>query len=297
MTKLLIFGGAGMVGSRFIDLNSETFEISAPDVSEIDILNPEQVEKAFADFKPEAVINFAAYTNVEEAENQKGDKNGICYRINVEGAGNVADACEKNNAHLIHISTEYVFDGTKKETGYSEDDKPNPINWYGQTKHFADIRVVESGCGLTIARISMPFTAKYELKKDVARFFVGELKAGNKIRAIEDQFITPTLVDDIAGALRIFVERKKQGTYHIASKNSTTPFGFAKLLAVVFGLKTEGIEPVLLEEYNRGKKAPLLKYSWLDASKFINEFGVDKLHTIEESVKIFKEAVDSSGGN
>ncbi len=134
MKKILVFGGSGLVGSRFIELKKEQFEIKSPEASEVDILNQEKVEEEIEKFNPDAVINFAAYTNVEEAEKDQGNIEGICYKINVIGAKNIADVCKTKVKYLIHISTEYVFDGTKSNSPYTEKDTPNPINWYGKTK-------------------------------------------------------------------------------------------------------------------------------------------------------------------
>lgn len=287
--KVLIFGGSGLVGSRFIQLNKDLFEIFAPDFSKIDILKADQINKALGSFKPDIVINFAAFTDVRGAEKQRGDKNGICYQINVNGAKNVADACESWDVHLIHISTDYVFDGKKTESPYTEEDKPNPINWYGQTKHLGDQFVLESGCVSTLVRISMPYSRHYQFKTDLARFFLEQLAKGSEISAIEDQRITPTLVDDIANALRAVIEKKSEGIYHICATNDTSPFEFAKLLARTFALNEFLIKPISLDEYQKGKIAPLLRYSRLNPSKFISEFGENILHSVEEGIEIFKK--------
>src|SRR3990167_4808361 len=153
MKKLLIFGGSGLVGSKFIESHNQNFEINAPVTKEVDILNKDQILKALEDFNPDSVINFAAYTNVDQAEEQTEDKEGICFQINAMGAKNVADACRALDKHLLHISTEYVFDGTKAESPYVEEDKPSPINWYGHTKYFGEQFVLGSGCKCAIVRI------------------------------------------------------------------------------------------------------------------------------------------------
>lgn len=287
--KVLIFGGSGLVGSKFIETYGKSFELKAPLVTEIDILDKSQVLKVAQDFNPDTIINFAAYTAVEEAEKQKGKKDSICYLINAIGAKNVADVCKLLDKHLIHISTEYVFDGTKSESPYTEEDKPNPINWYGQTKYFGEEFVLGSGCDLSLVRISMPFSPFYELKKDVGRFFLERLKEGSEITAIDDQKITPTLVSDIANALKILVDLKQTGIFHVCSKTSTTPFEFAKLIADTFGLQSFLVKPVSLEEYNKGKLAKMLKYSWLSPAKFENVFGNNILHTVQEAVRLFRK--------
>ena len=144
MKKVLIFGGAGLVGSKFIEVNKNYFDIKSPQASEVDIINKDQVKKEVEEFNPDSIINFAAYTNVQEAENQKDDKSGICYLINSIGAKNVAEVASEFNKHSVYISTEYVFDGTKEMNPYVEDDKPSPVNWYGQTKYEGERFVLES---------------------------------------------------------------------------------------------------------------------------------------------------------
>lgn len=298
MKKILVFGGAGLVGSKFIDLNSQNFEINAPGVELVDILDKDAVLKIVESFNPDSIINFAAYTNVEAAEDQRGDKDGVCFQINAVGAKNVAESARDFNKYLIHISTEYVFDGTKTDSPYKEEDKQRPINWYGETKYYGEQFILESECDLGLVRICMPFSPFYELKKDIARFFLDELKAGNQINAIEDEKVTPTLVSDIANALSVLVGNQEGGIYHVCSKNSITPFEFAKSIAKTFDLDSSLVKPVSFEEYNRNKKGKLLKNSWLSCGKFIGEFGEGILHTIEESLEIFKkETVDGSGVN
>ncbi len=297
MKKVLIFGGSGLVGSKFIDLYSQHFEIAAPDVSEIDILNKDKVSKAIEQLKPDSIINFAAYTDVEGAESQKGDKNGICFRINALGAKNVAESARDFGKQLIHISTEYVFDGTKSESPYTEEDKPNPINWYGQTKYFAEQFVLESGCQTALVRICMPFSPFYEFKKDVARFFLQELKMGKQIKAVEDQRITPTLVSDIAAALKILILSGTNGLYHVSSTDSVTPLEFAKTIAETFHLDYLLIGPVGFDEYNKNKTAKLLKFSWLNPTRFERQFGDEILHTVEEGLIILKKEIDGKAVN
>lgn len=293
MKKILVFGGSGLVGSKFIDLYSKDFEIKAPEASAVDILNKDQLINITKEFNPDVVVNFAAYTQVEQAESQKDDKNGICYLINAVGAKNIAEVVKEFDKKLIHISTDYVFDGTKLWSPYTEEDKPNPINWYGQTKHFGEQFIVEIGCPSAIVRICMPFSAFYELKKDIARFFLEKLQKGEEINAIEDQRITPTLVSDIAAALKILIETDSNGFYHVSSTDSVSPLEFAKIIAEIFKLNYSLISPINFDEYNKTKMAKMLKFSWLNPAKFEKEFGEGILHTVKEGLVIFKKEIDA----
>lgn len=295
--KIVLFGGGGLVGTRFINLQKNNFEIEYPSVDEINILNKDVVSKFIQDSSAEAVINFAAITDVETSEGETGDKTGLCYQVNALGAKNVSEVCKDFDKYLIHISTEYVFDGTKAESPYTEEDTPNPKNWYGATKLFGEEFVLASGCKSTIVRISMPYSPFYELKSDVARFFLTQLKEGNAIKAIADQRVTPTLVDDIVNALKILLEKQILGLYHVSSKNSVTPLEFTKTIAEVFDLDDSLIIPISFEEYNKNKNAKLLQYSWLNPAKFEKDFVDQTLHTVEEDLVIFKQLVDSSVHN
>lgn len=293
MKKILVFGGSGLVGSKFIQLHSQVFEIKSPSATEVDILNGDQILKNVEDFDPDTIINFAAYTQVENAEGQKDDKDGICYQINAVGAKNVADVSKKLNKKLIHISTDYVFDGTKDSSPYTEEDEPNPINWYGQTKYAGEQLILESGCSAIIARICMPFSPFYEFKKDLARFFLGELQNGRKVRATDDQRVTPTYANNIVNALKLLVESNVIGLYHISSTDSVTPLEFVKTMTEVFHLDYSLISGISLDKYNNGKKAKLLKYSWLNPTKFEEEFGEGILSTVEEGLINFKKEIDA----
>ncbi len=292
MKKILVFGGSGLVGSKFIDIHKTEFEINAPDAAAVDILNKDQISKIVEEFNPDSIVNFAAYTQVEEAENQKDDQNGICFQVNAIGVKNIAAVSKDFAKHFIHISTEYVFDGTKENSPYVEEDKPNPINWYGQTKFKGEQFVLESGSKAVIVRLSMPFSSHYNLKKDVARFFLEQLKSGKQIKAVEDQRITPTLVNDVADGLRVLLENQSTGMYHISSRDSVSPLEFVKTIAETFLLNYSLISSLKLDEFNKNKKAKLLKYSWLNPTKFERMFGDQILHTVEEGLAIFKQEID-----
>lgn len=290
--RVLIFGGSGLVGSKFIELFDNVLDFEAPKTEAVDILNPMQVSKAVENMSPDSVINFAAYTNVEEAENQKGDKNEIAYQINVVGAKNVAEVCRDTNKHLVYISTDYVFDGEKEWSSYVETDAPNPINWYGQTKYLGEQEVNNTHGKGVIVRISMPYSSYYEAKLDVARFFLEQLRSGNHVKGIDDQYVNPTLVSDIAHALKTLIEVQAQGIYHVSSTDTTTPLDFVKTIAKTFHLDYSLIQVMKLDEYNKQKKAKLLRNSSLNPAKFEEEFGEGILHTIEEGLIIFKKEID-----
>lgn len=297
MKKILVFGGGGLVGSKFIDLNRKSFEIIAPSVSKVDIVKKDQIEKSLEEGNPDCVMNFAAITDVEGSEREKDYEQGVCFQVNAIGARNVARVCKQFDKKLIHISTEYVFDGTKVDSPYTEQDRPNPINWYGMTKLFGEEYVLKSGCQSTIIRISMPYSSIYPQKKDIARFFLDKLRKGNQVNVVDDQRITPTLVDDIGYALKVLIDSENSGIYHVSVTDSVTPLEFAKMIARAFNLNYSLINSISFNEYNKNKKGKLLKYSWLNPAKFEKEFGDQIVHKVKENIDSFKKIIDAKVNN
>lgn len=295
MKKILVFGASGLVGSRFCKLYKSSFEIIAPTVDEVDILNQNELEKKIAQAGIDTVVNFAAYTNVDEAEKEKGDKDGLVYRLNSLAPKNLAEFCKESNKFLIHFSTSYVFDGKKKDAPYSEEDEINPIGWYSKTKTFADQFLMESNCSCAILRIEMPYRSHYLSKRDLARFFLEQLKEGKEIIAVRDQKITPGFIDDVSDALRKIVDTRTEGVFHVGPTNPTSPYDFAKLIAKEFGLNEGLIQEISFEEYHKSRVAPRSQHSWLDVSKFVKTFGEGILHTNEQNIKTFKEQIDTVG--
>src|SRR3989339_28291 len=120
--KIYITGSRGMVGSRFLELLPRDLIALTPEIDKLDITNNSSVFPFFESEKPDITLHFAAFTDVGGGESQKGDREGSCWKINVEGSKNLAEACKKYNSHMIHISTDYCFSGSSDDPGpYSED--------------------------------------------------------------------------------------------------------------------------------------------------------------------------------
>lgn len=287
--KILIFGGEGMVGSRFVELNQDQFEVIAPLASETDLLNIEQSTRTIKGSAAPVVVNFAAFTDVGKAEEDKGNRDGLAYRLNVESVKDLSAACKKDDKYFIQISTEYVFDGKKAEGLYTEEDTPSPINWYGQTKFLGEQAALESGCECLIARISMPYRARFDPKKDIARRFLEMLQKGQEIHGCTDAVNTVTLIDDIAYGLGALLKKRPTGIIHLAAVDSISPYNFACLIAEKFNLDQKLVKPVTLEEYSKNSPVSLLKNSGLSSAKFGKEYGEGILHSVEEGLEIFKK--------
>lgn len=291
--KILVLGGSGLVGSRFIDLNKNSFEIDAPSHEKLNLLDSKGLETFINNSQAEVVINFAAFTNVDKAEDDADNLGGIVYKLNAQMPKDLAGLCKSLNKYLIHISTDYVFDGTKVESSYKEEDRPNPICWYAKTKYFGEQNVFGENSSALVARVEMPFSAHFDKKGDFARFFLDKLKSNEQISAVSDQKITPIFVDDVVYALVLLINNKKAGIIHIASEDWTTPYNFAKKIAQQFNLEQGLLKEARFLEFNKTRKAPRPQHSWLDTGKFRDEFTDEVLHTVEEEIKMFKEQTDS----
>ncbi len=277
--KLLVTGSTGLVGSRFVDLNKKDFSIVTlgrrnTDVC-INLISEAEVSKAILSSDADALINFAAYTNVDQAEEEKGDTKGEVYALNTLLPFWLARSCQNSGKKLYHISTDYVFDGKKQDRPYTEEDTPHPVNsWYSITKYKGELEVLntfkkkEEG---TIVRISYPYSGVYERKLDIARSVIKRLGLKESYLGITDQKIKPTSVDDIASGLNLLLKRGTTGIFHIAGnfspKGYITPFNFALKIAEIFKLDQTLIKPISFAEFSNTRIATRPQHTWLNTTK------------------------------
>jgi len=248
--KIIGTGLSGLVGSRIVELLPEDNFIDYSLSTGISILDKDQLAQATEknpDF--DCFIHLAAFTDTAKAWEQNGDKTGLCYQLNVQGTKNIIELCKKYNKHLIHISTDFVFDGNKEEK-YTEEDTPAPIEWYGQTKYFAEQEVLNSGISSSIIRIAYPYRANFAEKKDIVRKIIDALKTQSLNHPMfADQITTPTFVDDIALGLKYFFQHKPNGIFHLVGSSSQSPFQMAQQVAETWGFDKNLIKEGSLEEY------------------------------------------------
>lgn len=274
------------MGSRFLELATD-YNTTAPGHEELDLLDFAKLETYLLESDADVVINFAAFTNVDEAEKEKDNEDGLVYQLNVKVPGVLSQHCLFANKYFIHISTDYVFDGTK-QTPYVESDVPNPVNWYGKTKSMAEDEVAAASPAFLIVRPEMPYSSCFDKKPDIARVFLKMLREGKEINGVADQKITPVFVDTLIYGLFRLIEVKASGIYHLASTDTTTPYDFAVMIAEKFGLDKNLVKSVPFAEYNQTRPAKRPQNSYLDVSKFEAEFGKGILKTVDESIELFK---------
>jgi len=291
MQKIIGTGLSGLVGSRIVELLKDKFEFVDFSLdSGVNLLDQQSLADAFEKNKDAvAVLHMAAFTDTNAAWEQKGDKSGICYQLNVEGTRSILNLAQKYNQYLIYISTDFVFDGTKT-TPYLETDAPNPIEWYGETKYFGEKVILDSGyINYNISRITYPYRAEYDKKIDIIRKVLTKLQNNEPIKMFSDQICTYTFIDDIAQALGYFLENKTTGIYHLVGSSSHSPYEMCLEIANAFNLNKDLISASSLEEYL--KSQPVGSRPWqktlITSNQKVTDLGL-KFKTLPEGLEEIK---------
>lgn len=294
--KILVTGSTGLVGSRFLNLYKDIFSITTVGRKDTDklinMMSREDIIKVVEESNADKVINFAAFTRVDEAEKEKMDRSGEAYVINVLLPTWLAEACKTTDKTLYHISTDYVFDGKQEDRPYTEEDTPSPVDsWYAITKYEGEKGVTKICGRFSIIRISYPFSGVYRGKADVARTLIDQLQRKEIYSGIIDQKIKPTSVDDIADALSLLINKNAEGIYHIAGNYSPneyiTPYQFAQNIARIMALDLSLIKPISFVKLSKKRLAPRPQHTWLSTKK-IESLGF-QITNINEALKIFMQ--------
>lgn len=289
--NILGTGLSGLVGSRIVICLSPsyTFEHANLEMG-VDITDQKTITQMITTSPCLWVFHFAAMTDVDGSEHQKAQgTESAAWRVNVCATEYIVDACRRSGKHLLYVSTDYVFDGTKDV--YREDDKPHPLGWYAITKYEGERRVGTLGpFGLTI-RIANPYKRRDSKKLDFVHKIIDRLQSGQSVRAPKDQIFVPTLVDDIAQAIDVLVGKSASGVYHVVGGQALSPYDAACRIATTYGFDASRIMPTTFGEYFRGM-APRPFHGRLINDK-IARFGV-KMSTFDEGLRrIYEE--DSQG--
>jgi dTDP-4-dehydrorhamnose reductase len=288
-TAVVVLGGSGLVGSQVLELWADGADtrLIAPSHADLDVLNRDALANFLHQTSAPTVINLAAWADVDKAETQRGDLTGSVYNLNATYPSRLAQLCGELGKHLIHISTDYVFDGASAERPYREGDVVNPLCWYAQTKRAGEQAVLDSGADVCLVRIAMPFTARNHPHRDFARTCLQRLQAGEPIRGVQDQRITPVLLDDAVHALRLLALARFTGIVHVATSAWTTPYRFARSIATRLGLNIDLVQAENFETFVISRPARRPQHSWLDVSLFTDLFGPDVLRPLETEVEMW----------
>ncbi len=278
MKRVLVTGANGQLGTCIKDVSRIFSDIELCFVSkeELDITNKSSVKDYFKNKAIDYCINTAAYTNVEKAESDKEN----AFLVNAEGVKNLANTCKERGITLLHVSTDYVFDGTK-QTPYKETDKTNPINVYGDSKLKGEKYIQELLDKYYIVRTSWLYS---QYGNNFFKTILKHLQAGKKLTITTEQVGTPTNANDLAKAILQIItsSTKRYGVYHYSNKGNATWYDFA-------------VEILRISEINNGARvektnhyptfAERPKNSVLDNTLFNTVFRAESLNW-KESLKV-----------
>lgn len=263
-TRILIFGSNGMLGQRAVEfyLNYKNIELLSsslenesvtPKVDYIccDITERSQVKKIIYDFCPDFILNAAAYTNVDLSESERES----AWKLNVKAVEYIAEAARAIDAHIIHLSTDYIFDG--KNGPYSENDTPSPVGYYGRTKLASENALKLNGVKNTIIRTNVLYGIAKNSRPDFVRWVVNSLRAGKEIKIVTDQINNPTFIDDLVQAVNKIIDFKKEGIFNIGGKEFLSRYEFTLQIADYFNLDKKLIKPIKTSDLNQPARRPL----------------------------------------
>ncbi len=265
MTKILVTGGNGQLAQCLKDVvkNNDELDVNFQDLPELDITNKQQLESYFSKNELDYCINCAAYTAVDLAEEQSD----LAYAVNADGPKNLAEACKKHQVKLLHISTDFVFDG-KKQTPYIETDMPNPLGVYGKSKWQGERIIQEIMEDYFILRTSWLYS---EYGNNFMKTMLKLSETRDEINVVSDQIGSPTYAGDLAEVLIKIVlsSSTNYGLYHFSNSGAISWYDFAVEIFTQFGKKIE-VKPITTKDYPTAAKRP--KYSVLETTKIENNF-------------------------
>ena len=268
--NILVTGANGQLGNCIRNAAAgSTDNYIFTDVAELDITNPEAVEKTVRDNDIKIIVNCAAYTNVDKAESDVV----LAEKLNAGAVANLANAIKANDGTLFHISTDYVFGGDPYNTPCREDQKGTPTGVYGLTKLHGEQAIEASGCKALIFRTAWLYS---EYGKNFVRTMLCLTATKPELKVVFDQTGTPTYAQDLADAIvRIISGRKfegKEGIYHYSNEGVCSWFDFTKMIAEIAGNSECDIQPCHSDEFPSPVRRPA--YSVLDKTKFKQTFGI-----------------------
>lgn len=291
---VLVTGSNGLLGQKLTDLYRTLDDVRlvatgiGPDrypyktgyeYVEMDITNKSQIQAVFEQFEPDTVINTAAMTNVDACESQKE----LCDELNIEGPRNLAETCSSFGSHLIHISTDFIFPGTKKL--YSEEDEPDPLSYYGKSKWEGEQEVMSLATKWSVVRTIIVFGVGYNLSRSNTVLWGYEvLKNQSKANVVDDQFRTPTLAEDLAMGCRLIEQKEATGVFNISGKDFMSIYELIERIASHFQFSTNHITKVKSASLNQPAKRPPI--TGLDITKARIQLGFEP-HSFEEALDIF----------
>jgi dTDP-4-dehydrorhamnose reductase len=297
--RILVTGSNGLLGQKLTRLLSEKSDvyliatgrgksvlpISQGEYLELDVCNAEDVERVVSSAKPDVVINTAAMTNVDQCEK---DRDG-CWEANVASVEHLIGACEKTKSHLIHLSTDFIFDGSHGPL--DENEVASPVNYYGESKLAAEELIRKSKLDWAILRTVLVFGITKDMSRsNIVLWVKNSLEQGKEIQVVNDQFRTPTLAEDLATGCYLAAVKKAKGVFNISGKDFLSPYEIAVHTAHFFSLSDKLIKKTDSTQFTQPAKRPLVTGFVIDKAR--KELGYEP-HSFIEGIKILSEQIAS----
>lgn len=264
--KILITGSNGLLGQKLIELYKRNDSISLIATAKgenrfpikdgytfdsLDITNELEVREVMAKHKPDVVINTAAMTNVDACELEQEE----CDLLNVKAVSFLVKACNQNGVHLVHLSTDFIFDGTHGPI--DENEVPNPLSYYGSCKLQAEQLVMAECKSWAIARTVLVYGIVSDMSRsNIVLWAKGALESGKSINVVSDQFRTPTLAEDLAIGCSLIAAKKAQGIFNISGKDFMSVFDLVYRVATYWKLDKSLLNRSSSEGIKQAAKRP-----------------------------------------
>lgn len=300
--KILITGSNGLLGQKLVKLL-----VKEPDVQLIatarssnrlpddygnyefvplDITDEAAVRATIEKYAPDVVINTAAMTNVDQCESEKEE----CRKLNIHAVTYLIRACELTGSHLVHCSTDFIFDGTHGPL--DENEKPNPVNYYGETKLAAEELIQTSNISWAIARTVLVYGIAHDMSRsNIILWVKNSLESGKEINVVDDQWRTPTLAEDLAMGCYLIAKNKAKGIYNISGKDMLTPYEMAIKTADFFKLDKSLIHKTDGSKFSQPAKRPPKTGFIIDKAR--KDLGYEP-HSFEEGMQVLHEQMQTA---
>ena len=295
--KILIIGANGFLGTNLLqfqhkcDIKNRKVQFIAADLKNsnilpkipfyhIDITNTNDTLKKIIKISPDIIILTAAMTDVDQCEVDKD----LAKKINTTGPINVIEACKRIHSKLIFMSTDFVFDGTKEDGLYNENDIPNPLSYYAKTKYDAELAIIDSNLDFLICRTAVLYGWD-KTKLNFITWILQKLKQHQQISIATNQINSPTFVRNLAEIILKLIEKEAKGIYHTAGDGSLSRYEIALKCTEIFNLDKKLITPI--ENFNQKALRP--KNAGLDISKLKRLLGSElKIYSLNDGLNFMK---------
>ena len=295
--RILVTGSNGLLGQKLTELlekdsavdlvvtaaRAAALPITRGEFRLLDITNAQTVDQVIDETKPDVIINTAAMTQVDQCESQRE----VCWKANVSAVENLVNASRRNGVHLIHVSTDFIFDGTKELL--DENAKPNPVNYYGESKLAAEKVVAESGISWAILRTVLVFGVTRDMSRsNIVLWVKKSLEQGKTIQVVNDQWRTPTLAEDLAMGCYLAAKKKAKGIFNISGKDYMSAYNIAIRTAEFFKLDKSLIKETDSFQFTQPAKRPPRTGFIIDKAR--KELGYEP-HSFEEGLELLASQI------